>query len=66
MTERKINEMPDKETLEGFVSGLSGEVKVVYNIEKGKLEWTKPRPTPTTDSNLGQPKTPEGRRISKL
>lgn len=58
---RILKKMPDRETLEEFLNGFSGSPKVVFNIEKGELEWTTPR-----DSQLGKPKTPYGRELTKL
>jgi len=45
MKERtEITEMPDKKTLEQFVSQIHGEdVKVIFNLETGKFEWIRPR-----------------------
>ena len=59
---RVLKKMPDRKLLEDFINGLSSTVKVVFNIEKGEFERTRPEPDP----NSGKPKTPEGRRISKL
>jgi len=42
----KITEMPDKETLQAFLDGFHGGVRVAFNIEKGKFEWIAPKPVP--------------------
>jgi hypothetical protein len=57
-----ITKMPDEETLEAFVCGLHGPVRVAFNFITGEFEWVVPRPDPM----LGQPKTEEGRRIQRL
>lgn len=34
-----IKEMPDQGTLEAFIKGLHGEVKVIFNLVEGRFEW---------------------------
>ena len=58
----KLNIMPDKETLEEFLNGMHQVPKVIFNIEKGELEWLNTRP----DRNLGQPKTETGEKWRRL
>jgi hypothetical protein len=59
--ERKIiKEMPTKETLEEFLNGFDGDVKVVFNREKGVFERVVP-----VDTQLGQPKTEWGWELRK-
>lgn len=36
---REIKKMPNKETLEAFINGLHGGVRVSFNVEKGVFEW---------------------------
>lgn len=57
-----IKQMPDKQTLEAFVRGLSGGTRVTFNTETGQFEWVVPRPDPL----LGQPKTELGKRWQRL
>jgi len=39
-----LREMPDKETLEQFLKqSQGGEVKVMFDIEKGIFHWITPR-----------------------
>lgn len=35
----KIKQMPDKHTLEAFLKGMYGDLKVVFNQKKGRFEW---------------------------
>lgn len=58
----ELKKMPDKETLEEFLNGMHQSPKVIFNIEKGELEWVVPRP----DSNLGQPKTEFGQKLIRM
>ena len=37
----KINKMPDKKTLEKFLSGLFQRGKVLFNLKKGEFEEEK-------------------------
>ena len=37
----KINKMPDKKTLEDYLDGSNGEVKVMFDIEKGEFHYIK-------------------------
>jgi hypothetical protein len=39
---RLIKKMPDKETLEAYLEGSHGSVKVVFNLLKGVFEWVVP------------------------
>jgi len=41
--EDTIKVMPDKETLEAFMEGMHGDVKVVFNSKTGEFEWLIPR-----------------------
>lgn len=46
MKERIIKEMPDQETLEAFVEGLSGEVQVYFDKDERIFKWHYPEDHP--------------------
>lgn len=64
MTERPIKKMPDQATLEAFLEGMSGSVKVIFDINKGEFEWLDPSQKP--DPMLGKPKTQLGEDLKRL
>ena len=39
MTDHKITEMPDKQTLEAFLDSSSSRVKVYFDLETGTFKW---------------------------
>lgn len=34
-----VKTMPDRETLEAFLAGMSGATEVIFDVEKGEFEW---------------------------
>ena len=44
MERPEIQKMPDKETLEEFLSGLHQPPTIVFNREKGEFERVRPKP----------------------
>lgn len=43
--EETIKVMPDQETLEAFMEGMSGPVKVYFDTELGEFVWLNERPS---------------------